>query len=221
MALFPQYQVSSRSARREVVSVERIGLLPVGLALMLMWARRGAAGPGLWAAFGLALGMELLLAGAYELHHAGDRRSRPGDALAARSDRWFPLLVFAAQSGFVALSVLLLWTTVCELGFPAGLLQHALLVALLLAVPAYRAAAELVRESEGERHHLAAEFFRYLLISVGAVFAAGVLARIIGAPDGTPVPEMFPIVLVLWVAASLTVLSCLALFLDHALRPRE
>jgi hypothetical protein len=221
MDLFLRYRLSEKSAAEHILQTRRLGLVPLFVPLALMLARTDAPGPGLWSAFGLAAGIHLVLWGGFLLGRDSPATSSAGRFLADRSSRWFPLLLFGSQSAFAWVLLAVLWPTLSELGFPATTWLDANLILLALAIPGYRLAREAALVAESPRFLLAEEFFRYLLIALSALFLLSCITPFIMPPGQRAPEEMVPVLLVLWIGGSLTVLVCLALFIEHALRQKK
>jgi hypothetical protein len=220
MELFARYRPSQRTCAGHILSTRRLGLVPLLVPLALMLAQREAPSPRLWSAAGSAAGIQLLLAGAWLLRSSDRLRTRVARNLAQSMDHWLPLFLFGVQSAFLFVLVAVFWPTIAELGFPATPWLDANVILLTVAVPAYRLSREAAAVAEIQRHVLAEEFFRYLLIALASVFVLGVLTQLI-RPSGQRAPEeMVPILLVMWIGGALTVLVCVALFLEHALRKK-
>ncbi|MFH0953990.1 MAG: hypothetical protein V1873_06640 [Verrucomicrobiota bacterium] len=215
MLLFPQYQPSERAWKQHVRAAFRIGLLPLFVAGALIYAKSFRAGPGLWAALGLTLGLQLILRGAQSLP-AAENRSRFGTYLALRADAWFPLFLFAVQTGFILIALALLWLTLTELGFPASPWKHANVIALALLLPACRIAREAARFDDSVRLDLTERLLRDLCIILATTWMVTTLISFLAPPGEKPVDEYFPLIIALWVAGAVVVLICVALFLDHA-----
>ncbi len=218
MNVFPQYRLTERSGIRHTRTVQQLGLLPLAIAAMLMFAYPAGPGPGLWAALGVSIGLELVLWGAFALH--GLRK--PATALGARlveiSDQWYPYLLFGVRKTFVILSLTLLWLTLLDLGFPESTWHHVNFVLLMILYPISLFTREMAQQDEMLRFDLLADFFHYLGIILLTTFVTGVVTLLSAPSVALTSQQHNPFLIVLWVAASLVILTCVALFLDRAFR---
>lgn len=219
--LFPQYRPSDRAVRGHVLATARMGLLPLLVASALIYARHFAAGPGLWAGLGITLGLHLILRGARGLTMPRDDLSRVGARLAASSDRWFPVFLFAIQTAFAFVSFALLGLTIKELGFPTAVWQDAVLTLIVLLIPACRLAREAMKSDDSPRLELVERFLRYLCVVLGTTWLVSFLILLLAPPGEKLLDEYVPVVIVLWVIDAVVILACVALYADHALRIRK
>lgn len=215
--VYSEYRRSSRYApghfRRTVVT----GLVPVVLAVILWYSRFPHGGPGLYSVAGLGAAGLLMLAGV-RMAHEEPNIGRLARALVSRSDTWYPAYVLATQNLFIALTALLLWFTICDLGFAASWMQHSLLVLLLLLSPVRRIMAGTEPAHPGPWRELLSEGLRYVNACTVAFFAAGCLTVVIIPPD-EPLTRSLPAGVVLaWLPAVLVAIGSVILFIDHLLR---
>lgn len=198
-----------------------MGLLPVLVAIALIYARRFAAGPGLWAALGIALGLHLILRGAHGLVTAKHALSPSGARFAASSDRWFPPFLFAIQTAFALVSFAVLGLTIKELGFPTAAWQDILLVLIVVLIPACRLAREAAKAEPSTRREMRERFLRYLCIVLGTTWLVSFLILLLAPPGEKLIDEYVPVVILLWVVDAVVILACVALYLDHAVQIRK
>jgi hypothetical protein len=220
MTLFPQYRPSERNAHRHVLATQKLGLVPLFMALLLAVATRGGPGPGLWSALGIGAGLHLILWGAHGLIHTLERKSPVGNSLARNADAWFPLFLFSIQGAFTLLTVAILWLTMCDLGFPVTLAHHVEVVLLALLALAYRLAHEAALADEAPRYELAAKLARNLIIILATLWIAGTVTSILIPPGESLPKEKIPGFTAMWIAASVVILLCVATFLDRVARAR-
>ncbi len=218
MELFPQYRPSSRTATGFIRLTQKLGLIPIFIALFLMFGKPQGAGPGLWAAFGLGIGLELLLWGASELRPWAGLETAAGKRLAAGADDWFPLFLVGVQTAFVYLAMVPLWSMVAELAMPSAFWIHLNIALIALLIPVYRIAREGRRVSDLPRPELRERFVRYLGIVLCAVLAAGTWTWMNLPDEGSMPRELWPLFVIAWLLAILVILACVALFIDHWLR---
>lgn len=222
MQLFPQYRISDRQALNRFRLTQRIGLFPLFVAIVMMYARPAGPGPGLWCVLGLSLGMEMLLWGAYALHVDPKSTSRICGRLKATSDNWYPLLLFVAQNIFILLTIAVFWLTLQELGgISSSRWINLNIVLLVLLIPLYRFAKEMMLRSDDAKHVLWEKTSRYLVVILGTTLALAFWLDF-SLPEKGPIPpDLMARILFLGVAASLVILTCIALLLDFWFRRKH
>ncbi len=199
-----------------------MGLFPLLVTLVMMFAMPNGPGPGLWCLLGLTVGLELILWGAYALHREPALVSRWGNRLKATSDRWYPLLLFSAQNLFVLLTIAVFWLTLRKLG---GILAspwiniNVLLIVLL--IPAHRVARDLMSRSHDAIHVFWEKACRYLMVILGVTLAMAIWLDSVLPGNGLIAPELMFRILILSVTASLVILTCIALLLDFWFRRKN
>jgi hypothetical protein len=193
------------------------GLVPVGLALLTWWSHFPRGGPGIYATAGLAIS-GLLMLWSLRAVHSDAGISGLSRRLIARSDRWYPAALILAQSFFIALTVLLLWFTICELGFAASWLQHSLLIAYLLLLPIRRILQGTEPMHPSPLHELVMEFLGYLNTCIVTLFIAGCATLALLPPDKPLTGELPPSIVLVWLPAILVIITCVILLIDHVLR---
>lgn len=215
--VYSEYRRSSRYAEGHYRRTLATGVVPVVLAMILWYSRFPQGGPGLYSAAGLGLGGLLMLMGVRRAHEepAAGAFAR---ALVRHSDVWYPAYLLASQNFFIALTALLLWFTICDLGFAASWVQHALLVLLLALSPIRRILDGTEPTHPGPWRELLSEGLRHLNACTVAIFAAGCVSIVILPPD-QPLTRSLPAGVVLaWMPAALVVIGSVILFIDHLLR---
>jgi hypothetical protein len=221
MFLFPQYRISDRHGLPHFRMTQKIGLFPIFVTLVMMFARPAGPGPGLWCVFGLAAGLEILLWGAHSLHVDTGGRLGFGQRLKAASDGWYPLFLFAIQNIFILLTVAIFWLTLQELGVPSSIWINLNVAILALLIPGYRLAREMMQRNDDVKYVLCEKACRYLIVSLLTTLAFGSWLTFILPETGTPPPDVLFRILVVGVAACLVVLTCVALLLDFWFRRRN
>lgn len=212
--LFYEFHPSSLKGLYHYLVTQRIGFLPILVAALLLYAHPHDPGQGLWCALGLALGLELILWGAYDLRRPGSAQTRWGRHLTARLDFWFPPLMFVIRYAFVALLLIVLWVTIHELGFPTTWWHHGLFILLVVALPTGRFMREIVGAGESTRGmELLSRFFFYFNIALFTVICVGTLSSVIIAQSEPYQTDPSPALVLLWLCAVLGLLSCAVLFI--------
>jgi hypothetical protein len=170
----------------------------------------------------LSVGLELLLWGAYVLHHDPKSTSRLCSRLKATSDIWYPPLLFVTQNIFVLLTIVVFWLTLQELGgIPSSLWINLNILLLVLLIPVYRLAKEVMLRSDDVKHVLWEKASRYLIVILGTTLAMALWLDF-SLPEAGPIPpELMFRILFLGVIASLVILTCIALLLDFWFRRKN
>ncbi len=210
--LFAAYRITDRRMRRAFHRGQATALLPMAVIVAVMSVSRHSATPPLWGAIGWIVGAQMVLSGAYHLHTTNDRLSRWGQKLADTSDEWFPFLLFSVQTVNVVTVLIVLWSSLTQLGIAVPAWLNVIGLALMLLVPLYLVVKETVRLWPSPRKEHLAAAVRHLLTLFGALFAAGALAPAFQGSDGGRAGVPTP-VLVIWVPALLTAAACLLLLL--------
>ncbi len=218
MQLFGAYRFSAKTCRPYYRQAQLIGLVPIFFALLLALSMRRTPGPGLWSAFGVALGLEIVLAAMYRLHLTEAPKSQRAHELIAQSDQWFPSFLFIIRHLFEILIFLMLWLCLTDLGFPGSLLMHGEFIVLLVLWPIKGLTREIVRTSNLAKHHITDEFFHYLMITTATFLVATSITHFVIPPGKTITSDITPHVVIVWVPAILIVISCIMLFADHRRR---
>ena len=214
--LYDEHRIGHRLLRIHFRRTVVAGVLPLFMALLLATGK-SQAGPGSLAGGGLAVAGLLMLFGLRGLHQESEL-TRPARWMVEHSDRWFPALLLLLQNFFIALCVLQLWFTTAALGFPATLLQHALIIALLVLSPIRRILHGTYPPQPSAWRELTVEFLRYVNASLGALFLATLITRLM-VPPGDRMSQGLPAgVILVWVPAVLVMLGSIILFIDHVLR---
>jgi O-antigen/teichoic acid export membrane protein len=221
MALFVNYQRSNPVSLPHIRWVQKLGLIPIFITGALIAANRTSAGPGLWTALGLSLGLELILWGALELYSTHEKKTPWGEELVRRHDRWFPTLVFVMKYSFIALSLTVLWMTIHDLGFPTSLWHHILFVFIVLLLPITQAVREKAGADPEPRVEAWDNICHCLNVILITIVVASLLCNLIvsqSSPYGT---ETDPLVLVIWVLAILIMISSMIIYLGRIARHKR
>lgn len=221
MAFLTSYRISEKGSKALYHRAQLVGLVPTGLGLLLIVSAPGAAGPGLWAALGVAAGLELVLWGCHALHAASEEASALGQRLIRSSDRWYPATLFILHHLFLILLLVMLWTALTGLGLPTSPLLHGVFAALVLLLPLRGLLHEPAVSATPRGRELACNFTHYLLIALSTLFVALILTGFMLPPGEPLLREVPPPVIVVWVPAILVMLLCLLLFLQEIVRPRS
>jgi hypothetical protein len=216
-----EYGAGDRAYRSRCQRVRALGLLPVLFAITLLIATNLRPAPGLWSVIGIAIGMELVIWGADALHKPGTRRSRLAERLVSHTQSWMPRLLFGIENAFIALAMIILWFTLADIGFPAGLFDHVVFAALLLQMPFRRFLRRRALIAPTMWNHLTDDVSRYVLYSLVALFIASVSTGFI-LPPGQPLDREPPAsVLFLWVPAILVCIAMVVLAASDIARFRQ
>jgi hypothetical protein len=211
--LYEEYRPSHRRFGIHPPRTALLGLVPAATAALLIASRGPAAGPGLWSALGISLAAWLALWSAREGLRTREPMTRTGRRLARQADLWFPSFLIAVQGVFVAVTVLLLWLTICDLGLRSSPVQHAAIAAILLVVPAGRILAATRPPEPSPARQNAEEFIRLSLVWLGCILAAMSVTVIQAPRQGTP---RIPVaVIAAWIPASLAMIVSLVLYIDR------
>ncbi len=212
---FQEFKFSHRRSRDQRRRIVVAGLIAVALPILLAWGR--ALSPLHLAVNGMATAGLILFAGLHGLHRE-QHLSRAGQRLVAATDRWYPAALLLLQSLFVSLNVVVLWFTIGEIGFPLTPALHLQLLVLLLLAALRRLLHATMPAQPSPPYELLIEFMRYANASLVAVFFATLLSRVILPPDERLTDSLPAGLVLVWIAASLVVITSLVLFLDFILR---
>ena len=207
--MLPQYQLSNRQIRQRVKTVRALGLVPVFAALVIMLSFSHAPGPGLWAALGLSLGLELALSGVFELCRERDTpASRLGAWVAGTGPRWFGFFLYGVLTAFAWIIVALLWITLSQTVLSPGVWMHANVAALAVIVPVLHLVNEaFLAYPDSVRLDVAESALRHLRgIFATTLLAAFVLLFLLPDPAQGPTESSKPPVIVVAIVAGLIVL---------------
>ena len=207
--LFPALGAGAALADVQVRQTLALGLVPLGIALLLMAA--GAPrwpSAGLWIGAGAALGGMALLEGLW-------RRSGHGHL------RGFSTVHYLVRYLFVVLCPLLLWIVFGETILAlAGVMPPLLLGLLLLVYPAGRILRELAGPDPRlaphvEMAHIACQQMEMVLF----VFSiAGLVSGAIVDANRDYPTDPFPLLLVVWLLALLALLAGAVMGFSHWIR---
>ncbi len=216
MSMFPDYQPSAARSPRHIQTGLNLGLAPVGVSLLLILARPGWPGPFLWSMFLVSLGLVLIYRGCVDLPRKEHKTLPVFTRLAARCDAWFPLFLFVMQNVFCILTFAILWVQILDIGLAeyTQWWHHLILGFVIFLFPFRRGLLEYLRDRDIDTDGLVEQGLRYLTWIIGAVFLTGTLTPwIVSATQG---PQKAPVgLVVLWVPATLIVITCLFLFTEH------
>jgi hypothetical protein len=217
----PTYYDEHRPRHRRCVQFYRltlaVGAVPLLLALWLGTAYYPRIGPGIYANAGLSLAGLLLLWSVREMQFYPPT-SRWGRWIAQHMDDLFPALLIGLQGGFIVLAALLIWNTLPDLGFSPGRMSSIALFGILLLSPVRRILAGTAPAAPSAPRELITESLGYLSAIFATLFIAGFLTQLVPPPED-PESEPFPMgTIIIWVLATLAVLTCVILFIDHVVR---
>lgn len=215
--LYEEYRLRHRRFGEYFRRTLIIGFVPLGLAVWLAFIHFPSVGPGLFANAGLCTAGLLLLWAARAMHRVPPRAAW-GGRLAARGDALIPALLIGTQGWFVLLTAMLIWFTIIELGVNANPVQHILLVATLVLIPSRRIVDGTTPQQASPWRELFSEGLGYAHVCCATLFLATVFSTAILPPDKPLTDKLPPGVVIVWMAAVLTLLTCLILFLDHIVR---
>ena len=221
MALFEDYRLSRRNARTHVRLTQQLGLVPIAMALIMMFAHRGPPAPGLWSALGLSVGLQLILAGCHGVCFARQIVLRPTTYLVLVSEAWFPLFLFTIQSALMFVTVGLIWFTLLELGFPTTAWLQINLGLLVAAIPGCRLVNNLAQSTQHDRWIAINEACRYAAIVFATTWTAGSITLFMAPPGTRMPPNLYIFAVILWLIVVLVALTCAMLFVDHLLQARK
>ncbi len=216
----PNYYDEHRPRHRRCAQYYRrtlaVGAVPLLLAVWLGTAYFPRIGPGLYANAGLSLAGLLLLWSVRDMQ-ARPPVSRWGRWIAQRMDSIFPALLIGLQGWFVLLAAVLIWNTVSELGFTAGRMNTVALMGILLLAPIRRILAGTELQNPPPLRELFTEALGYLNAILVTLFIAGFLTAL-DQSQGTRTGEPPMGIIIVWMFATLVILTCIILFLDHIVR---
>jgi hypothetical protein len=217
MELAQEYRPSHRRSRDHLLLAQRMGLLPIAVVLILFYAHGSRSGPGLWMALGFSVTLQLFLWSGSALPRYPKNRSSLGSRLADSADVWFPYLLILVQGGFVAITALLFWFTIGELGIRSNLLQNILLVIWLVLQPIRRITRIQANQSKAFGDDLLHSLVHYLGWIVLTLFIVVTIQVSMSANRSLTSDSPFAGLFV-WIPATLMVIANIVLFVDHVLR---
>jgi|GEM_PF-2906120 len=218
---FERFMPSRRQSRNPLQHTHQAGWLTTVLTAFLMWAQPRWPGPGLWAVLGLSVGMQCLVYGALALQDKHIPKTRIGHLLATHMVRWFPWLVFVAQTTYLFLIVTVLWMSAQMLGVHAPAWVHTTLYILLVLIPVRRIIFEWASHRGQDIRTPVQDALQYFTVIV-VTLLIGVLATHFVSPFGHPITgdNSVPLIFI-WVIATLVILSCVVLFIDNTFSKRK
>jgi hypothetical protein len=191
--------------------------VPLFLAIGLGLAYYPRIGPGIFSNAGLCLSGLLLLWSVHEMQFQAPT-TRWGRWIVQHIDDLFPALLIALQGGFIILAAMLIWFTLPDLGFSPGPMSSISLFGILVLSPIRRILAGTAPPNPTARRELLTEALGYLSTILATLFIAGFLTHMVPPPED-PEAENVPMgTIIIWVLATLTILTCIILFVDHIVR---
>lgn len=218
MDIFIHYKLSDRRSAQPLRRTLNFGRLFLVIMVALLYSHRLDFRPGLWGAFGIGLGVYIILRATIALGTATPAAMGWSQLMVARRDDWFPRFLFTVQSVYLLLSVAIFWLTLYDVGFPARAWHHAVVLILALSVPAYRIAHHRLLMEQNVKHDLAERFFRYLMVMMGAILLAGLSTPLFSLSQELRADDQLLFLLLIWSAALLVSVVCVLVFVDHWIR---
>lgn len=214
---YEEYHLKHRHFRENYRKTIVFGAVTLLLALWVGFAQAPLIGPGIFANAGLALTGLLLLLALRNLH-ATSPQTRWGIWLKQRSEGAFPALIIGLQGWFTLLVALLLWFTISEIGFQPNGFEHTLFIGIFLLVPIRRILSGSEPIHPHPRRELIAEALTCLNICLITLLTATITSD-----AALPATQRFsagipPTIVLIWVAATLIMLTSVILLLDHIVR---
>jgi hypothetical protein len=215
MVPFEEFRLSHRNSRRHYRRTRWTVLIPVAVILALMGSPALRHTPGLWAALGVVLGVDLILAGAHGLHFTLGRRTRLGARLNDSIDAWFPFLVFIVQNVHLFTVLVVLWFTVQRLGIPISAGQNVVLLSLVVFIPLKRILRELAQARGAPRLETVSDSLTFLIaICITWLVSLGLMAYFSPGYETIEEHSQGPF-LFIWVCTLVVVMICAALFIGR------
>jgi hypothetical protein len=216
-----EYRVGHRRARYHYNRARLIGLIPAGVSLAFLYFAGDFYLPLLYAGLGTSIALHIMLWTAYEAHFAG-HHTRWTHRRLENSDNWFPSFLIICQNGFFVVTLAIFWFIVCQLGFPASLLDQFLLGSWVFLWPVLRVLrARLYVDASNSTLETSYEFFRFTNICIVAFLIASLITDFsIHEGSGDPNPDLTMIGIFVWLPAVLVAVGCVVMFLDYLLRKR-
>ena len=216
-----EYRISSRRARYHYNRARLLGLIPVGVSLFFLRYAGDFYAPLLYCSLGTSLAMQLMLWAAYEAHFGGNHTSWTRHRL-ENTDNWYPSFLIICQNGFFAITLIVFWFIICQIGFPASMLDHALLVSWVFVWPILRVLrARSYFDSHNANLETSYEFFRYTNVCIVTFLVASFITDF-ASSEASPGPnhDFSLIGMFVWLPAALIAVGSVILFLDHLVRKR-
>ncbi len=214
MPLFVQYRLTEYSGRANAVFTLKAGLLMVLVSGLLLLATP-VRGPGLWCAFGLALGLQLLLWGAFKRQSTSLETDRAAGQKPRGSEDAFPFLLFGVQTLFTFIAIALGWLTICGLEIPTTAWRHVNVALLTIMIPAYRLSSEFERTTESFGSAVLKELFRTLSFIFITTFVFGLLMALTIPPTKNVPEESLIYYISAWVVLIIIICAYAILFISH------
>ena len=186
--------------------------MPMLIALTLVVSSPGGRCPALIGGLGLAIGLQMILAGVVGIHMQR-KTGLPSVFNPLISDGFFPVFLFTMQTALTLLAVALLWRTLRNVGIHLPAWQNGIVATLVLMIPFTRLANELVRSGGMIFAPLLLDLCRYASINLVIILIA---FAILEPTDQNQIPAV-----TIWACVTLCVMICLFLLIDHGIRLRK
>ncbi len=215
--LYDEYRPRHRRSAEHYRRTLAIGAVPMVLSVWLAFSHAPRVGPGLWAAAGFSLS-GLLSLWSLKRMLAVPPRARLAGWYARNAQSLYPAALIVTQGWFVLLSTCLIWFTFIGLGYTVTPAHHILLGGVLLFAPIRRILRGTEPMHPSPLRELMTEGLDYLNACVFTLFVAA-FASLFILPPGTLITHEVPLGLILvWFVATIVILTCIILFLDHIVR---
>ncbi len=219
--MFAEYMPGSRTVEHQTAIAQWLGLVALSLPMALFWAQPEPPGPGLYSATGIAIGLHLVLWGAFHLFDAEPKSTPVARYLIRMGERWFPFLLFGVKYSFLLIVLTLLWQTLDDVGLRVGLWLQILFGLLLVSIPLRRLTSEWAYADDSSLADLCSSFVKYLMRILITILVA-VFIEIVIIQQSSPYhtdTDMFSIFI--WIVALLNIFSSVVLFLGRFARFRN
>ncbi len=218
MLLADEYKLSNRRSKEHYMRTFLLGFIPTGVALMMMYAQPEDHSPFVVSILGLSIAFQMILWSGREIHRTRDPLTPAGQHLVSISDAWFPHFLMFMQGLNICITVLLLWFSICALGFKSVAIQHVILFFALILHPLRRMLTYAVITETTRRKEIARELVHYLQIIFLTLFLAMTFHLVMLPPEQLQSDTLPLGAIMLWVPAILVIISCVVLFIDHIVR---
>lgn len=216
--IYDEYRLGRRRFREYYAKTLGMGVVALLLAVWFGSAHLPQIGPGIYASAGFSAAGLLLLWGLRNMHRS-KIRSRWAHWLRAHTEASFPAILILFQGWFLLLIAMLIWFTIADLGFAANTLQNVLLLVILLFIPVRRILAGTASQHPSPRRELTTQGLTYLNVAIVTLFLAAAISGTMLPPQEQVFSSEIPMgAIIIWLSATLVILTCLILFLDHIVR---
>lgn len=212
---FPALRIKNPDHRAFYRRTQVVGLIPIVFSVMLMFSVKPSPGPGLWAVFGLALGLQMILWGVVTMHKPGEPLSERGRRLVEKSDEWLPNVLFFTQQAFLILLLTMLWLCLCQVGYPCSLPLHIIVILLIAPMPLNGWAHARAMTLRTGRSEILQSFFRYTNGILVTLFLALTLTELAKTEDATFASHVPARLIFIWVPSILIIITCVVSFAAH------